>query len=140
MTPARLEFVVDFADCDPARIVFYPRYFDWFDRATENLFRERGMPWPQLWAQYRLAGFPIVDANAKFLGPSRFGERIAIESWVDEWRNKLFLVRHRVLNAGKVVVEGHELRVWALRDPADPENMKAGPVPDEIKARFEATP
>ena len=79
MTPARLEFVVDFADCDPARIVFYPRYFDWFDRATENLFRERGMAWPQLFVQYRLAGFPIVDANAKFLGPSRFGERIAID-------------------------------------------------------------
>jgi len=35
------------------------------------------------------------------------------------------------------VVEGHELRVWALRDPADPDNMKAGIVPEEIKARFE---
>lgn len=137
MTPSRLEFIVDFCDCDPARIVFYPRYFDWFDRATERLFRERGMPLPQLWAQYRLAGFPIVDTGAKFLGPSRFGDLIAIESWIDEWRGKLFLVRHRVVNAGKVVVEGHELRVWALRDPADADNMKAGPVPEEIKARFE---
>ena len=34
MTPSRFEMIVDFADCDPARIVFYPRYFDWFDRAT----------------------------------------------------------------------------------------------------------
>jgi 4-hydroxybenzoyl-CoA thioesterase len=137
MKPVRTEFVVDFADCDPARIVFYPRYFDWFDRATERLFRERGMAWPQLWAQYRLAGFPIVDVGAKFFGPSRFGDRIAIESWIGEWRSKLFLVQHRVSNAGQVVVEGHELRVWALRDPADPDNMKAGVVPDEIKARFE---
>lgn len=138
MKPSRLEFIVDFCDCDPARIVFYPRYFDWFDRATERLFRERGMPLPQLWAQYRLAGFPIVDTGAKFLGPSRFGDRIAIESWIDEWRGKLFLVRHRILNAGKVTVEGHELRVWALRDPTDPDNMKAGPVPEEIKAQFES--
>jgi len=36
---SRLDIVVDFADCDPARIVFYPRYFDWFDRASERLFR-----------------------------------------------------------------------------------------------------
>jgi 4-hydroxybenzoyl-CoA thioesterase len=136
MKPSRLEIVVDFADCDPARIVFYPRYFNWFDRATERMFRERGMPWPQLWAQYHLAGFPIVDAGAKFLGPSRFGDRITIESHIGEWRNKLFMVRHRIINAGEVVVEGHELRVWALRDPADPENMKAGPVPEEIRARF----
>jgi 4-hydroxybenzoyl-CoA thioesterase len=136
MKPSRLEIVVDFADCDPARIVFYPRYFNWFDRATERMFRERGMPWPQLWAKYHLAGFPIVDAGAKFLGPSRFGDRITIESHIGEWRNKLFMVRHRIINAGEVVVEGHELRVWALRDPADPENMKAGPVPEEIRARF----
>lgn len=137
MKPSHLEFVVDFADCDPARIVYYPRYFDWFDRATERLFRERGMAWPKLWAQYRLAGFPIVDAGAKFHGPSRFGDRITIESWIGEWRSKAFMVRHRVHNAGQTVVEGHELRVWALRDPADPEGMKAGVVPDEIKARFE---
>lgn len=137
MTPSRLEIVVDFADCDPARVVFYPRYFDWFDRATERLFRERGMPWPQLWAQYRLAGFPIVDAGAKFLGPSRFGDRIVVESWIDEWRSKLFLMRHRVINGGNVVVDGHELRVWALRDPADPERMKAGTVPEEIRLRFQ---
>ncbi|MFA6310089.1 MAG: acyl-CoA thioesterase [Sterolibacterium sp.] len=140
MKPSRLDFVVDFADCDPARIVFYPRYFTWFDRATERLFREHGMPWPELWAQYRLAGFPIVDVAAKFLGPSRFGEKISIESHIGEWRNKLFLVQHRVINAGQVVVEGHELRVWALRDPANPDNMKAGPVPEEVRARFEENP
>jgi 4-hydroxybenzoyl-CoA thioesterase len=137
MKPSRLEFVVDFADCDAARIVFYPRYFDWFDRATERLFRERGLAWPQIWAQYRLAGFPIVDVGAKFLGPSRFGDRISIESWIGEWRSKLFLVQHRVRNGDQIVVEGHELRVWALRDPADPDNMKAGIVPEEIRASFE---
>ena len=137
MKPSRHEFVVDFADCDPARIVFYPRYFAWFDRATERLFRERGLAWPELWAQYRLAGFPIVDAQAKFLGPSRFGDRITIESWIGEWRDKLFLVQHRVINADQTVVEGHELRVWALRDPANPDGMKAGPIPKEIRARFE---
>lgn len=136
MTPVRLDMVVDFADCDPARIVFYPRYFNWFDHATERMFRERGLPWPELWAQYRLAGFPIVDANAKFHGPSRFGDRITLESWIGEWRSKLFLVQHRVINRGEVVVEGHELRVWALRDPNDAEGMKAGVIPEEIRVRF----
>jgi 4-hydroxybenzoyl-CoA thioesterase len=133
---SRLDIVVDFADCDPARIVFYPRYFDWFDRAAERLFRERGMAWPELWAHYRLAGFPIVDANAKFLGPARFGDTITLESWVGEWRSKLFIVEHRIHNAGQVIVEGRELRVWALQDPNNPEGMKAGVIPPEIIDRF----
>ena len=133
---SRLDIVVDFADCDPARIVFYPRYFDGFDRASERLFRERGMAWPALWAHYRLAGFPIVDASAKFLGPARFGDTITLESWIGEWRSKLFIVEHRVHNAGDVIVEGRELRVWALRDPNNPEGMKAGVIPPEVIERF----
>jgi 4-hydroxybenzoyl-CoA thioesterase len=137
MTPSRIDIVVDFADCDPARIVFYPRYFDWFDRATERMFRSRGMPWAQLFSNYRMAGLPIVDATARFLGPSRFGDQIAIESWVSEWRAKAFVVEHRIQNKGKVVVEGRELRVWGLRDPSDPDGMKAGVVPPEIIARFQ---
>ncbi|HSH07769.1 MAG TPA: acyl-CoA thioesterase [Burkholderiales bacterium] len=134
--PSRLEIVVDFADCDPARIVFYPHYFNWFDRASERLFRERGMAWPELWARYQLAGFPIVDASAKFLGPARFGDTITLESWIGEWRSKLFIVEHRVHNAGDLIVEGRELRVWALRDPNNPEGMKAGVIPPEIIERF----
>ena len=137
MTPSRLDIIVDFADCDPARIVFYPRYFEWFDRATERMFRARGMPWAELFPQYRMAGLPLVDASASFRGPSRFGDQISIESWVGEWRGKVILVEHRVHNKGAIVVEGRELRVWALRDPANSEGLKAGTVPPEIIARFQ---
>ncbi len=140
MKPSRIDIVVDFADCDPARIVFYPRYFEWFDRATERLFRERGMPWPTLWAEYRMAGFALVDAQSSFRGPARFGDTITLESWIGEWRSKVFVVEHRVHNHGKLIVEGREVRVWGLRDPADPEGLKAGVIPKEVIARFEASP
>jgi 4-hydroxybenzoyl-CoA thioesterase len=137
MTPSRVDIVVDFADCDPARIVFYPRYFEWFDRATERMFRSRGMPWAQLYPQYRMAGMALVDASASFRGASRFGDLITLESWVGEWRSKVFVVEHRIHNNGSIVVEGREVRVWGLRDPNDPEGLKAGVIPPEIIARFQ---
>ena len=34
---------VEFADCDSARIVFYPNFYIWFDRATERLFASVGL-------------------------------------------------------------------------------------------------
>ena len=137
MTPSRLDIVVDFADCDPARIVFYPRYFDWFDRATERMFRVRGLPWAQMFPDYEMAGVALVDASAKFMGPARFGDAITIETWVGEWRSKVFVVEHRVHNNGRVIVEGQEVRVWGLRDPNDPEGLRAGVIPREIITRFE---
>lgn len=136
MTPHRNEIVVDFADCDPARIVFYPRYFEWFDRSTERMFRARGLPWAEMFPNYDMAGVALVDATASFMGPARFGDRIAIESWIGEWRSKVFVVEHRVHNGGRIIVEGREVRVWGLRDPRDPEGLKAGVIPPEIIARF----
>ena len=101
------------------------------------MFRDRGQPWSEMFPNYKLAGLPIVDATASFKGPSRMGDRIVIESWVEEWRGKVFVVKHRITNNGKVTVEGRELRVWGLRDPNDPEGLKAGPVPNEIIALFQ---
>ncbi len=138
MTPYRETFVVDFADCDPARIVFYPRYFEWFDRCCERMFRAKGLPWTVMWPERGLRGLPIVDAQASFKGPSRFGDEITIEAWVDEWRGKLFLCKYRVINGGETTVEGHELRVWARADPDSPQGMKAEPVPQDIIDQMES--
>jgi hypothetical protein len=49
----------------------------------------------------------------------------------------VFVVEHRVHNNGNIVVEGREVRVWGLRDPNDPDGLKAGVIPPEIIARFQ---
>lgn len=138
MTPFRQTFVVDFADCDPAKIVFYPRYFEWFDRGSERLFRDRGLPWHIMWPERDLVGLPIVDAHAKFIAPSRMGDEITVESWVDEWRGKTFVMKHQVINNGVTTVEGHEIRVWAKRDEGSPRGMRAESVPQDIIDTLEA--
>lgn len=90
-----------------------------------------------MFPNYRMAGVALVDASATFRGPSRFGDKVTIETWIGEWRSKVFVVEHRIHNKGSVVVEGREVRVWGLRDPANPEGMKAGVIPAEIIARFQ---
>jgi acyl-CoA thioesterase FadM len=34
-------------DVDPAGIVFYPRFFEWYDLGCETLFASLGMPCPE---------------------------------------------------------------------------------------------
>ena len=130
-------YTVDFSDCDPARIVFYPRYFEWFDRGTERLFRSLGMPWATLFGTPGCYGLPILDAHASFKRAIRFGDAIEIETRVGEWRGKTFLMRHRIASGGEVAVEGEELRVWAVPDPSRPAGFRAGEVPADVIARFQ---
>jgi 4-hydroxybenzoyl-CoA thioesterase len=131
------EVEIEWGDCDPAGIVFYPRYFSYFDAATNRLFEAAlGMKKIAWRAKYGIVGIPLVDTGAKFYIPSKFGDVVRIESRVRAFRRSSFDVEHRVMNRDRLGLEGHETRVWAGRHPDDPEGIKAVPIPDEVIAAF----
>ncbi len=41
---SRRTITIEWGDCDPADIVFYPNYFRWFDASTANHFQAAGLP------------------------------------------------------------------------------------------------
>ena len=128
---------VEWAHCDPARIVFYPFYLTWFDSGTDWLFESVGLPTVKMFDDYKIAGMPLVDVRAQFFIPSRWGEDVVCESGVSEWRRSSFVVRHRLFKADdKLAVEGFETRVWAIPHPDDPQRIKAAPIPQEIVERL----
>ena len=131
---------IEWGDCDPAGIVFNPRYFEWFDAATAALFaRALGMTKAAMVKQYGIVGIPLVDTRATFHVPCSFGDEVRIESTVSAFRRSSFDVRHRLLRAdGVLAVEGFETRVWVGRAPDRPGGIKAQPVPEEVMARFTA--
>lgn len=133
----RYKVIVHWGDTDPAKIVFYPNYFIWFDESTRLFFDSVGLNWDMLMEEHGIAGLPIVEANAKFLSPSKFRDEIVVESGITEWNEKTFKVSHTVLNQGQRAVEGYEIRAWVVRRAEDPSRLKAMPIPAGIKAAFE---
>lgn len=134
----RLPVRIAWGDCDPAQIVFYPRYFAFFDMATQEMFRAAtGMSKKQMVEKYGLIGFPMVDTRAKFMIPSAYGDDIVIESRVTEFRNSSFDVTHHILKDGKLAVEGFETRVLVGPDPTRPGGMKSHKIPAEVLAAFD---
>ena len=128
---------IEWGDCDPAGIVYYPRYFAIFDASTTALFqRALGMNKYQFLQKYNAVGYPMVDTRARFVLPSRFGDEVVIETEVKEFRRSSFDIQHRLLKDGELAVEGFETRVWVVRHPGDPSKIKAQALPDEMIARF----
>jgi 4-hydroxybenzoyl-CoA thioesterase len=129
---------VEWGDCDPAGIVYYPRYFEWFDGATTALFTTAGVSNGAMHNHYRIVGIPMVDTRATFYIPSKYEDELTIESTVLEFRRSSFDVRHRMLrHDGKLAVEGYETRVWTVRDRQDPERLRSEPIPAEVIALFQ---
>jgi 4-hydroxybenzoyl-CoA thioesterase len=130
------KILVQWGDCDPAGIVWYPRYFEWFDASTAALFAAAGVSNHTMHKIHRILGIPMVDTRAKFFLPSRFEDELTIESTVTEFRRSSFDVVHRILKNGNLAVEGFETRVWTVRDADDPERLMSAPIPVEVIAQF----
>jgi 4-hydroxybenzoyl-CoA thioesterase len=104
---------VEWGQCDPAGIVFYPQYLIILDTSTGWLFERTG------------------------LSPRAMREKyndVIVESEVGEWGRSSFTVRHRVLKEGKLALEGFEKRVWAAPHPEQAGAIQAQPIPPEIIA------
>ncbi|MDE1544048.1 thioesterase family protein [Dechloromonas agitata] len=69
--------LIRFAHCDPAGIVFYPRYAELCNEVVEDWFREGlGVDFHEFHEERRL-GFPTVRLEMEFLTPSRYGDVLA---------------------------------------------------------------
>lgn len=136
MTNAR-DVKIEWGDCDPAGIVFYPRYFAIFDASTTALFeRALGMTKYQFLKRYDALGYPMLDTAARFVRPTRFGDNVVIETSIAKLGRSSFEVAHRLTKDGELAVECTEKRVWVTRDPDDAERIRSQAIPDEVVARL----
>jgi 4-hydroxybenzoyl-CoA thioesterase len=132
---------IEWGDCDPAGIVFYPRYFAMFDTSTAYLMeRAAGMSKFDYLRHYKFVGHPIVETRAIFRVPTRFGDEVSIETAVIACGRSSIKIEHRLSKAGVLAVEGFETRVFVAHDPADPEKLKSQPIPADLAARLTGGP
>jgi 4-hydroxybenzoyl-CoA thioesterase len=135
----RREILAEWGHCDPEGYVFNSRFFEYFDTSSWLLFQAAlGVRPPDLAGAFDIMGIPLVGAQAECLAPVRFGDVIEILSHVDEFRRSSFTVKHRLLVAGQLVVQGSETRVWATADKDDASKLKTKPIPVDVIERFKA--
>ena len=128
---------IEWCDCDPAGIIFYPRYFEIFDTGTTALIeRALGMNKIAYLKAYDFVGHPVVETRARFRQPTRFGDDISIETKLVECGESTFNLEHRISKGGALAVEGFETRVWLARDAADSSQLHRRPIPKAVIARF----
>jgi 4-hydroxybenzoyl-CoA thioesterase len=119
--------------------VFNPRFFEFFDASTWLLFEAAlGVKPQDLSATFGIIGIPLVDARANFMKPVKFGDTIEIATRATKFGRASFEIEHKLTIGGELHIEGNETRVWAAKDPADPDKIKSVAIPAEVIAKFGA--
>src|SRR4030081_2287464 len=77
--------MVEWGDCDPAGIVYYPSYFRWCDQATYRLFLAAGLKRDDVSSGQWKEGTPLVAAACSFKRASQTGEKLVVESHISRF-------------------------------------------------------
>ena len=121
---------IEWGDCDPAGIVYYPRYFEFFDTATTHLLEAvAGLRKRDVLSEFGLAGWPMVDTRARFDRPLRFGDECVLESGFTELGQSSFKIQHRLSLDGQLAAEGWETRVFVSEESG---RIRATPIPASL--------
>ena len=124
---------VQFGDCDPAGIVFFPNFSRWMDAASLHFFVQCGVPpWRELVKTTGIVGTPLLEIHTRFLQPATYGDALEVHTRIEEWRRKVFIQHHRVVRGDTLLCEGRETRAFCTRDAEG--RLQSIPVPDGIRA------
>jgi YbgC/YbaW family acyl-CoA thioester hydrolase len=132
---SRHEVTVEWGDCDPAGIVYYPSYFRWCDQASHRLLTAAGITHNTRGAQWT-EGTPLVAAECSFKRASQPGEKLVVESHVSRFGRSSFAITHVFRDeAGQIAAEGRETRIWAEK-AGDARSLKAVAIPADVRKRL----
>jgi len=109
------EIAIEFNHCDPAGIVFYPRYFEMVNSVVENFFAEvLDYPFARIMAER--SGVPTVHLTCDFHAPSRLGERVGFVLTVERLGSRSVTVAVRAARDGERRLSAKAVLVWVGAD------------------------
>lgn len=125
---------VRFGDCDPAGIVFYPRYFEMFNSVVEDWCAQcLGMSFRDMHMEHGI-GLPTVHIETDFVAPSQLGDLLQAQLTVDRIGGASLHIALRLLGP-----DGDErVRASLVLVTMHLHERRAIPLPEALRARATA--
>ena len=129
--PFSVKVPVRFGDVDHAGLVYYPRYFQYFHNAFEDLIAAGGVGYRRLLDERRL-GCPTVNASCDYLRPLRWEDVVEIAVSVVKIGRSSAVLRYRGSLQGAQVCEAQVTVVCTNLD-----TFRSEPWPADLRAIWE---
>jgi acyl-CoA thioester hydrolase len=104
---ASTEIRVRYADTDQMRMVYYSRYFEYFEQGRSDLLRDIGLPYSKI----ETLGFflPVAEAYARYMKPARFDDLLEVTTMLREPPQARVRIDYEMRDraSGDLLVTGH---------------------------------
>jgi 4-hydroxybenzoyl-CoA thioesterase len=133
-----LDIPVRFGDCDPAGILYYPRYFDLYHQTMEQWFSDAlGLPYADVLRERKI-GVPTVSAKTEYRAPLEFGDIASVTLRIEEIGTTSLRFVYEVRGpGGRLCAEAWIVTVWMDLNPAHERFRRSIPAPPDVRAQVE---
>ena len=134
MIESQWKHVVEWGECDPAGIVFYPNFYRWFDTSSHQMMKIHGFGQNEMISHYGIVGFPLIETHAEFLQPLRWEDQVTVRSSIQKHSRRTFTIQHKIYkltDTENLCVDGYEVRIWGIKDK-ETGVLNARDLPDEF--------
>jgi len=138
MISSRTAVRVRYADTDQMRMVYYGKFFEYFEQGRSDLLRDIGMPYPEI---ERLGYFlPVIEAYARYLHSARYDDLLTVTTMLKERPQVRVRIEYQVHNEhNELLAEGHTIHSFVRSETGKPARAPREFL-DIVGRRFGASP
>lgn len=112
--PFEMKVRVRLPEADAMGVVYYGRYYTYFDLARLEMLREVGLTLSAM--KTRRLGFVAASSSCRYHSSAKFDEVLTLQAWVARLGRTSVTYGHKILKGRKLVAEGEVVDVLVGRD------------------------
>ncbi|HEY6190886.1 MAG TPA: thioesterase family protein [Bacteroidota bacterium] len=90
---------VRYADTDQMKMVYYGKFFEYFEQGRSDLLREIGLSYPEI---ERMGYYlPVIEAHARYLRSARYDDLLTVKTMLSELPQARVRIEYEVFNEGE---------------------------------------
>lgn len=125
MIKSELKIRVLYAHTDKMGVVYYGRYFEYYEAGRNEFLRRLGYPYSRIESQNII--LPVIEAVSKYYAPAIYDDEITLQTMLYDVPTVKIKIHYLLKNGqGEMLSEGHTIHSFVneitrkpMRPPAD---------------------
>jgi len=123
-----LKYRVLYAHTDKLGVVYYGKYFEYFEAGRSDMLRKLGYPYKEL--ERENISLPVIESHCQYLSSAKYDDVLIIKSSLKELPTVRIKIEYEIFLSDNLVVTGYTMHAFVnslnlkpVRPPEDFVNL-----------------
>ncbi|WP_010095675.1 acyl-CoA thioesterase [Ornithinibacillus scapharcae] len=114
---------VRYQETDQMGVVYHANYLVWFEIGRTKFIEDLGLSYIEM--EQNNVVSPVLDAQISFKHPVKYGDKVFVETWIEEYDGLRTMYGYRIVNdKDEVKVSGRTKHVIVKKDSFRPLSLR----------------